>query len=80
MQTFMQPLSGSTTMQIATLSHSADIRGAKARSEAMQWFEATARVVIIALVVLIGAAVVRNVTDTLTTATHTPLSQQSAER
>jgi hypothetical protein len=72
-------------MQIATLCHSADTRfakarGAEARSEAMQWFESTARVVIIALVVLIGAAVVRNVTDALTTATHAPVLQQSAER
>ncbi len=67
-------------MQIETLSHSADIRGVQARSEAMQWFETTARVIIIALVVLIGAAVVRNVTDALTTVTHGAVLQQSAER
>lgn len=46
----------------------------------MQWFETTARVIVIALVVLIGAAVVRNVTDALTTVTHGAVLQQSAER
>jgi hypothetical protein len=67
-------------MQIAVLRHSADIRGAQARSEAMQWFEAVARAVLIAVVVMIGAVVVRNVTDALTIAAHGPVLQQSAER
>ncbi len=57
-------------MQIAVLSNSADIRATQTRSEAMLWFEAAARALLLALVVLIGAAVVRNVTDALTAATH----------
>jgi hypothetical protein len=67
-------------MQIAVLRNPADIRGIQARSETMQWFEATARAVLIALIVLTGAAVVRNVTDALTAATHAPVLQQSAQR
>ncbi len=36
----------------------------------MQWFEATARAIMLAVIVLIGAVIVRNVTDALTVATH----------
>jgi hypothetical protein len=75
-----QRLSGGTPMQIATLCRSVDIRGVQPRGEAMQWFEAAARMIIMALVVLIGAAVVRNVTDALTTATHAPSLVRSAQR
>lgn len=58
-------------MQIATLRGKADTDGAQSRRDAMRWFEITARAALIACVVLIGAAVVRNVTDALTTvATH----------
>jgi hypothetical protein len=66
-------------MRIAALHDSADTRGAQARSEAMQWFEAIARAVVIALVVLIGASIVRNVTDALTMATHGPTLQRTAQ-
>ncbi len=64
-------------MQIAVLSNSADIRATQTRSEAMLWFETTARALLLAIVVLIGAAVVRNVTDALTAATHGPAPTSS---
>jgi hypothetical protein len=53
-------------MQIATLRGMADIDGVQSRRDAMRWFEALARAALIAAVVLIGAAVVRNVTDSMT--------------
>jgi hypothetical protein len=46
----------------------------------MEWFEAIARAVVIAVVVLTGAAIVRNVTDALTVATHGPVLQRTAQR
>ena len=36
----------------------------------MQWFETMARVVVMAAIVMIGASVVRGVTDTLTVVAH----------
>jgi hypothetical protein len=65
-------------MQIAVLSDPADIRATQTRSEAMLWFEATARALLLAIVVLIGAAVVRNVTDALTAAAGGPAPEQTA--
>jgi hypothetical protein len=65
-------------MQIAVLSNSADIPATQTRSEAMLWFEATARVLLLAIAVLIGAAVVRNVTDALTAATHGAAPEQTS--
>jgi len=64
-------------MQIAALQDSADIHGAQRRS-AMQWFEAIARTLLIAVIVLTGAAIVRNVTDALTAATHGPVLERTA--
>jgi len=65
-------------MRIASLRGLDDIRGAQPRSELMQWFEATARAMILAIIVLIGAAVVRNVTEALTVATHGPSLARTA--
>jgi hypothetical protein len=67
-------------MQIAVLHASMHTSLGQSRSEAMQWFEAVARTILIAAIVLIGAAVVRNVTDALTVATHVTTVQQTAER
>jgi hypothetical protein len=36
----------------------------------MEWFDAMARVLLIATIVLVGATLVRNVTDTLTTVAY----------
>jgi hypothetical protein len=44
----------------------------------MQWFEATARALMLAVIVLIGAVIVRNVTDALTAATHGPRLDRTA--
>ncbi len=47
----------------------------------MQWFEATARALLLAVIVLTGAAVVRNITDALTAVTtHAPAMQRTAQR
>jgi hypothetical protein len=54
-------------MQIATLRGMADIDGAKSRRDSMRWFEALARAALIACGVLVGAAIVRNVTASMTT-------------
>jgi len=70
-------------MQIATLRGMADIDGAHSRRDPMRWFEALARAALIAAVVLIGAAVVRNVTDALTTVAtngHVQTTEQMADR
>jgi hypothetical protein len=70
-------------MQIATLRSMADMDGAQSRRDAMQWFEALARAILLATVVLIGAAVVRNVTDALTTVAahgHVQTTEQIADR
>jgi hypothetical protein len=67
-------------MQIAVLHGSMDTRPVQSGNEAMQWFEVIARTILIAVVVLIGAAVVRNVTDALTMATHVTIPQQTAQR
>jgi hypothetical protein len=65
-------------MQIAVLSKSADTRATQTRSEVMLWFEAAARALLLAIVVLIGAAVVRNVTDALTAATYGHAPEQTS--
>ncbi len=65
-------------MQIALLCNLGDTRGTKPRSETMQWFEATARALMLAVIVLIGAVIVRNVTDALTAATHGPRLDRTA--
>jgi hypothetical protein len=74
-------LSSRDPIRIAVLRNSADIRTAHDRSGAMQWFEATARALLIAVVVLTGAAVIRNVTDAFTAVTtHAPAMQRTAQR
>jgi hypothetical protein len=65
-------------MQIAVLSGSADTLSSEARGDTMQWFETIFRAALLALIVLVGAAVVRNVTDALTAATVGPATQQTA--
>jgi hypothetical protein len=73
----------STPMQIAALPANPDNRDADLRMGVMAWFETVARAVLIAVVVLIGASIVRNVTDTLTTVAthaHAPVLERSAMR
>ena len=65
-------------MQIAALHQTAHPGGDDSRTTAMAWVEAVARVLLIAIIVLIGAAVVRNVTDTLTAVTRSPAAVHTA--
>jgi hypothetical protein len=67
-------------MRIAVLHDQVHLYAAPERSGAMQWFEAIARALLIAVVVLTGAAVVRNVTDALTAATHVTTLERTAQR
>ena len=53
-------------MWIADLRPAAEISADAVEYSAMKWFESAARIVLIAAAVLIGATVVRNVTDALT--------------
>ncbi len=57
-------------MQIAILPGSAHSVPDHSGRSAMEWFDTMARVLLIATIVLIGATLVRNVTDTLTAVTH----------
>ncbi len=65
-------------MQIAIRHGSADTRAADPRNGAVHWFETVARIVLIAAVVLIGAALVRNVTDVLSAAAGHTVAQDDA--
>ncbi len=57
-------------MQIAILPGSAHSVPVRSERNAMEWFDAMARVLLIATIVLVGATLVRNVTDTLTTVAY----------